>query len=159
MHSRPAIVHILGLLALTVIISSEVTARVFTETSSNTKNDVEKINEANKVSYGFGGYRGFGGVYPVNGGYLNNGGVYPSNGAGYFGNGGYGGGFPINGGGYPGNGGYGGGYPGNVGGNNVNNILGNVVGSIADFIGNIGDLIGGQGGAAVAKQSKDNTRN
>ncbi|CAK8538399.1 unnamed protein product [Lathyrus sativus] len=39
MNSKIAIIHILGLLALAVLISSEVSARVFTETSSNTKMD------------------------------------------------------------------------------------------------------------------------
>ncbi|CAK8538398.1 unnamed protein product [Lathyrus sativus] len=156
MDSKNETIHLLGLLFLVVLISSTVSARVFTETSSNTKNDVEKINEWNKVSYGDGGYRSFGGG-SYNGGYMNNGGGYyngyPNNGGVYPGNGGYGGG-------YPGNGGYSGGYPGNAGGSSGNDFLGNIGGIIGGIVGNIGGIIGGRGGgAAVAGQTKDNTRN
>ncbi|XP_058744938.1 dormancy-associated protein 2-like [Vicia villosa] len=163
MDSKRLVIHIIGLLAWVVLISSKVSARVFTETFSNTKKDVDNINE-NKVSYGNVGYGNFGGVYPGNGGYLDNGDGYyegyPNNGGFYQGNGGYGGGYPINGGGYPGNGGYGGGYPGNFGGNNGNDLLGNIGGIIGGIVGNIGGLLGGRrGGAAVVGQAKDNTRN
>ncbi|CAI8586446.1 unnamed protein product [Vicia faba] len=166
MYSKTTVVHILGLLAWLVHISSEVSARVFTETSSNTQKDVENINE-NKVSYG--DYGGFGGVYPGNRNYLNNGrgyyggypngGFYPNNGY-LINGGGYGGGYPINGGSNVGNGGYGLGYPGNTGGFNGNDFIRTIGDIIGGIVGNIGGgLNGGRRGAAVAVQTKDNTHN
>ncbi|KAJ1389034.1 Glycine rich protein [Sesbania bispinosa] len=110
MGSKKALILILGLLAMVLLISSEVAARDLAETSSNSKEGhevVEKTNGVNDAKYG--GYPGYGGGY---------GGGYPGYGGGYPGRGGYGGGYPGRGGyggGYPGRGGYGGGYPGRGG--------------------------------------------
>ncbi|KAL5101726.1 hypothetical protein RYX36_006053 [Vicia faba] len=53
---------ILGLLAMVLVISSQVSARDLTETSTNTKEEVvEKSNEVNDAKYGhYGGHYGGG---------------------------------------------------------------------------------------------------
>ncbi|KAI5433864.1 hypothetical protein KIW84_020920 [Lathyrus oleraceus] len=85
---------ILGLLAMVLVISSEVSARELAETSTNAKEEVvEKSNEVNDAKYYGGGYghgygHGYGGY--GHGGYGHGGGGY-SHGGGYgHGGGGYG---------------------------------------------------------------------
>ncbi|XP_028795023.1 cold and drought-regulated protein CORA-like [Neltuma alba] len=97
---------LLSIFAISLLISSEVTARDLSESSSNNAEvDTMKHGEVEDAKYGGGGYPGRGGYggggYPGRGGY---------GGGGYPGRGGYGGG------GYPGHGGHGGGYPGHGGG-------------------------------------------
>ncbi|XP_058748260.1 cold and drought-regulated protein CORA-like [Vicia villosa] len=55
MESKRAIL-ILSLLAMVLLISSEVSAREFTETSTNTNEDIEKSNELNDAKF-FGFHR------------------------------------------------------------------------------------------------------
>ncbi|XP_027330054.1 glycine-rich cell wall structural protein-like [Abrus precatorius] len=102
MCSKLAIL-ILGLLAMLLVISSEVAARDLAETSKEADTVEETKDLVGDAKYPGGGY---GGGYPGHGG-----------GGGYPGRGGYGGGYPGHGGGggYPGRGGYGGGYPGHGG--------------------------------------------
>ncbi|CAI8586452.1 unnamed protein product [Vicia faba] len=111
MDSKKAML-ILGLMAMVLLISSEVSARDLTETSTNTKEEVvEKSTELNdaKLGYGHGhgGYYGGGGHH---GGYYggggHHGGYHDSVGlhGGYYGGGGHHGGH----GGYYGGGGHGG---------------------------------------------------
>ncbi|KAI5433863.1 hypothetical protein KIW84_020920 [Lathyrus oleraceus] len=96
---------ILGLLAMVLVISSEVSARELAETSTNAKEEVvEKSNEVNDAKYYGGGY-GHGG-----------GGGYGHGGGGGYGHGGGGGGY-SHGGGY----GHGGGGYGHGGGGGVSN--------------------------------------
>ncbi|KAI5381885.1 hypothetical protein KIW84_UN0355, partial [Lathyrus oleraceus] len=116
MDSKIAIL-ILGLMAMVLVISSEVSARDLTETSTNTKDDVvEKSDELNDAKYYGGGYNhgGGGGYNGGGGGYNHGGGGYNGGGGGY--NHGGGGGYNHGGGGYNGGGGGynhgGGGYRG-----------------------------------------------
>ncbi|CAK8538395.1 unnamed protein product [Lathyrus sativus] len=99
MDLKNAIFLNLGLLAMILLISSEVSARDLTE-----KGLVDEKTFNNGI-FGHGGYYGNG--YPGYGG-------YPRNSGGY--NSGYGGGYPGNYGGY--NGRFGSGYPGIDGGYN-----------------------------------------
>ncbi|CAK8538408.1 unnamed protein product [Lathyrus sativus] len=110
MDSKNAIL-ILGLVAMVLLISSQVSARDLTDTSTNTKDVVvEKSHEVNDAKYGGrdygpgGGYNGGGGY--TGGGYNGGGGYHGGPGGGYNGGGGYHGG---PGGGYNGGGGYHGG--------------------------------------------------
>ncbi|WP_180810719.1 hypothetical protein, partial [Klebsiella pneumoniae] len=84
MDSKKSIL-ILGLLAMVLLISSEVSARDLTETSTNAKDGelevVEKSNEVNDAKYG-GGYHNGGGGYHNGGGGYNNGGGYHNGGGG-----------------------------------------------------------------------------
>ncbi|KAI5433867.1 hypothetical protein KIW84_020921 [Lathyrus oleraceus] len=98
MVSKNAIL-VLGLLAMVVLISSEVSAWDLAETSTNTKEEVvEKSDEINDAKY-YGGYgEGYG---HHGGGYNGGGGGYGHGGGGY--NGG-GGGYSHGGGGYNGGG-------------------------------------------------------
>ncbi|KAI5433825.1 hypothetical protein KIW84_020905 [Lathyrus oleraceus] len=113
MDSKIAIL-ILGLMAIVLLISSEVSARDLTETSTNTKDDVvEKSDELKDAKYYGGGYNhgGGGGYNGGGGGYNHGGGGYNGGGGGYnHGGGGYngGGGGYNHGGGYRGGGGHGG---------------------------------------------------
>ncbi|CAI8586481.1 unnamed protein product [Vicia faba] len=102
MDSRKSIL-ILGLLAMVLLISSEVSARDLAETPTNAKEEVvEKSDEINDAKYyggGYGGYHnGYGGYHN---GYGNHGGYGYGHGGGY--NGG-GGGYGHGGGGYNGGG-------------------------------------------------------
>ncbi|KAI5433829.1 hypothetical protein KIW84_020905 [Lathyrus oleraceus] len=98
MDSKIAIL-ILGLMAIVLLISSEVSARDLTETSTNTKDDVvEKSDELKDAKYygggynhGGGGYNGGGGGYNHGGGGYNGGGGGYNHGGGYRGGGGHGG--------------------------------------------------------------------
>ncbi|CAK8538394.1 unnamed protein product [Lathyrus sativus] len=130
MDSKNAILLIIGLLAMILLISSEVSARDLTETSSRTKKGLVDEKTFYNGIFGHGGYYGNG--YP---GYVGYFGGYPRNSGGY--NGGYEGGYPDNYGGY--NGRFGSGYPGIDGGYN--------------------DGIGGYGGEDVDGQTKDDTHN
>ncbi|KAI5433878.1 hypothetical protein KIW84_020926, partial [Lathyrus oleraceus] len=108
MDSKKAFI-ILGFLAMVLFISSVVSARDLSETSTNTKEKVvEKSNEVNDAKYyggGYGGYRGGYGGY--NGGYGGYRGGYGGYNGGY---GGYRGGYGGYNGGYGGYRGGGGGY-------------------------------------------------
>ncbi|XP_020210011.1 dormancy-associated protein 2-like [Cajanus cajan] len=105
MSSKMAIL-ILGLLAMLLLVSSEVA-------STNSNEETNGVDDAKYPGGGYGGgYPGNGGGYPGNGGGgYRGGGGYPGHGGGYPG---HGGGYPGHGGGYPGHGG--GGYPGRGGG-------------------------------------------
>ncbi|CAK8538421.1 unnamed protein product [Lathyrus sativus] len=93
---------ILGLLAMVLLISSEVSARDLAETSTNAKEEVvEKSNEINDAKYYGGGYGGYHNGY---GGYHNGYGGYHGGYGGY-----HGGGYHNGYGGYHGGGGYNGG--------------------------------------------------
>ncbi|KAI5433880.1 hypothetical protein KIW84_020926, partial [Lathyrus oleraceus] len=98
MDSKKAFI-ILGFLAMVLFISSVVSARDLSETSTNTKEKVvEKSNEVNDAKYyggGYGGYNGgYGGYRGGYGGYNGGYGGYRGGGGGY----GYGGGGGYNGG-------------------------------------------------------------
>ncbi|CAI8586482.1 unnamed protein product [Vicia faba] len=114
MDSRKSIL-ILGLLAMVLLISSEVSARDLAETPTNAKEEVvEKSDEINDAKYyggGYGGYHnGYGGYHGGYGGYHGGGYGGYHGGGGYNGGGGYHGGGGYNGGGYGhGGGGYNGG--------------------------------------------------
>ncbi|XP_061360696.1 cold and drought-regulated protein CORA-like [Gastrolobium bilobum] len=98
--SSKVTVLILGLLAMVLLISSEVAARDLAEASSNSEK-AEVVKETNEVGDAkYGGYPGGGNPGYGGGGNPGYGGGYP----------GRGGGNPGYGGGYPGRGGHGGGY-------------------------------------------------
>ncbi|XP_058744932.1 dormancy-associated protein 2-like [Vicia villosa] len=140
MDSKNAIILILGFFATIFLISSEVSARDLTETSSHTEKEMMDEKTFGGVVY-HGGYYDNG--YPGNGGYF---GGNPRNRGRY--NAGYDGGY----GGY--NGRYGGGYPGNYGGYN-----GRYGAGYPGIDGGYDDGIGGYGGEVVDGQTKDNTHN
>ncbi|PNX59583.1 hypothetical protein L195_g051491, partial [Trifolium pratense] len=92
MDSKKAM--LIGLLAMVLLISSEVSARDLAETSSDTKKEVvEQTNEVNDAKYGGGGYHNGGGYnngggYHNGGGYNNGGGYHNGGGGGYHNGGG-----------------------------------------------------------------------
>ncbi|XP_045830423.1 dormancy-associated protein 2-like [Trifolium pratense] len=107
MDSKNAML-ILGLMAMVFLISSEVSARDLTETSTDTKKEIVKqTNEVNDAKYGGGYHNGEGNYYNGGGNYHNGGGNYHNGGGNYHNGGGNyhnGGGNYHNGGGHHGGG-------------------------------------------------------